>query len=263
MPVTTLLIFKLTLVPAIVGIVAWAGKRWGSSLAGVLSGLPIVAGPILFFLYWQQGAAFAISAAQSTVLGIAALASFCVVYARCAQRFSWLLSLGLAWLAFLCFAVALGLTAWGLFPSILFTLIGIVVAFKVLPKAGLPSTKVAASLAEIALRVLFAVFLVLLITGFSNNLGSRFSGLFSAFPVASSVLAVFTHRNHSAAQVVYSLRGVLIGSLGLLVFCVALVGLAAWVTFLQAFVLAVALVLLSQMFLAWIFSLMVSRSVNV
>lgn len=45
-----MLLLKLTLVPLFIALVTLAGKRWGNRLAGILGGLPIVAGPIVVLL---------------------------------------------------------------------------------------------------------------------------------------------------------------------------------------------------------------------
>jgi chromate transport protein ChrA len=49
------LILKLLLIPGFLLLISLAGKRWGPSVAGWLSGLPVVVGPILFFLAIEQG----------------------------------------------------------------------------------------------------------------------------------------------------------------------------------------------------------------
>ena len=43
----TLLAAKILLSPLCVVAVSLAGRRWGMAVAGVLGGLPVVAGPIL------------------------------------------------------------------------------------------------------------------------------------------------------------------------------------------------------------------------
>ena len=78
--------FKLVLVPALIGAVTLAGRRWGPSIAGWLSGFPIVVGPILFFIVYEQGTAFGVTAALGTLLGIPSVLAFNIVYcfvARC------------------------------------------------------------------------------------------------------------------------------------------------------------------------------------
>lgn len=63
----TVLIFKLTIVPIFILLVTLAGRKWGSSIAGLLGALPAVAGPIIIFIAIEQGNAFAALTAKLTV----------------------------------------------------------------------------------------------------------------------------------------------------------------------------------------------------
>jgi hypothetical protein len=73
------LLAKLLLAPACVVAVSLAGRRWGIAVAGILGGLPVVAGPILVVLTLVHGSAFGAEAAAGTLLGLAALTLFVVV----------------------------------------------------------------------------------------------------------------------------------------------------------------------------------------
>jgi hypothetical protein len=80
----TLLAAKLLLSPLCVVAVSLAGRRWGVAVAGLLGGLPVVAGPILLVETLLHGHDFGADAAAGTLLGLAALTAFVVVYARLA-----------------------------------------------------------------------------------------------------------------------------------------------------------------------------------
>ena len=75
------LLLKLVLVPGLIALVTLAGRRFGPRLGGWLNALPLVAGPVLFFLALEQGDAFVARAAQATLAGLAAVAAFSVIYA--------------------------------------------------------------------------------------------------------------------------------------------------------------------------------------
>ena len=49
------LLFKLVLVPGLIALVTMAGRRFGPRVGGWLNALPLVAGPVLFFLALEQG----------------------------------------------------------------------------------------------------------------------------------------------------------------------------------------------------------------
>src|SRR6478752_5729108 len=80
----TLLAAKILLAPLCVVAVSLAGRRWGVAVAGVLGGLPVVAGPILLVVTLLHGRDFGAEAAAGTLLALAALTAFVVVYGRVA-----------------------------------------------------------------------------------------------------------------------------------------------------------------------------------
>jgi hypothetical protein len=78
----TLLAAKILLSPLCVIAVSLAGRRWGVAVAGVLGGLPVVAGPILLVETLLHGRDFGVDAAAGALFGLAALTAFVVVYGR-------------------------------------------------------------------------------------------------------------------------------------------------------------------------------------
>jgi hypothetical protein len=62
--VSALFAFKLALVPFFILALSLAGRRWGTAVSGWLVALPVVAGPIVFFIGMEQGEAFAAGAAD-------------------------------------------------------------------------------------------------------------------------------------------------------------------------------------------------------
>src|SRR4029077_17492878 len=97
----TLLAAKILLAPLCVLAVSLAGRRWGVAVAGVLGGLPVVAGPILLVETLLHGRGFGADAAAGTLLGLAALTAFVVVYGRVAKGSGPLPSVLCGWTAFL------------------------------------------------------------------------------------------------------------------------------------------------------------------
>ena len=85
------------MVPLVILIVSQATKLWGPTIGGLLTGLPIVVGPITFFLALEYGPDFALVSALSTLLGVIALSIFCFVYSWCSTKLNWFLSLSVSW----------------------------------------------------------------------------------------------------------------------------------------------------------------------
>lgn len=196
-----------------------AGRRWGPAISGWLVGLPVVAGPIVFFLAVEQGRSFASGAARGTLSGLASLSAYALVYGRLSRRFGWVASLLAGWCAFLLSTLVLERIP---VPPLLFAFPAVsgifLLVLRLLPEVGslgdLPETPVW----EIVARMAAGAALVVAITGAARSLGPRLSGLLTPFPVAATVFTVFTHRFQGGAAAARLLQGLVAGSFTLAVF---------------------------------------------
>jgi hypothetical protein len=228
----TLLAAKILLSPLCVVAVSLAGRRWGVAVAGVLGGLPVVAGPILLVETLLHGRGFGADAAAGTLLGLAALTGFVVVYGRFAATAGPIKSVLCGWATFLLGVAVLS----PIQPPSALSLIMVVACFalglRLLPPA--PSSPPAATAPpwwDLPARALAALGLVLALTAASGALGPHLSGLLAPFPIITSVLAVFTHTHDGFAQVSILLRNFLFGFYGFAAFCFVLaIGLPALAT---------------------------------
>ena len=241
-----ILAVKLVLVPLLIGCITVAGARLGPRIAGVLTGLPVVAGPIVLFIALEQGPAFAARSATATLAAFASLAAFCIVFAQAALRVSWGRSTLLGWLAFVAATLVLDRWAPPLTTSIAVALVAPIVIMALTPRPELRSGATrAVTRAEIALRMLAGASLMLILTGLARLLGPRLSGLLTVFPVATTILAVFAHRNDGAAFAIHLIRGLATGLYCLAAFFVvlalALVPLGVGPAFLCASIAAVTM----------------------
>jgi hypothetical protein len=218
-----LLLAKFLLAPLCAVAVSLAGRRWGVAGAGILGGLPVVAGPILLALTLLHGRSFGADAAASTLLALAALTTFVVVYGRVAVRTVPLATVFCGWGGFL---VAVGFLALvEPPPGLSFVLVGVgfAVGLRLLP----PPREVLAPLDEppwwdLPGRGLAALALVVGLTAVSGALGPHLSGLLAPFPIITSVLAVFTHAHGGPMQARILLRNFLVGFYGFASFCLVL-----------------------------------------
>ena len=218
-----ILVVKLVLVPMLIALLTLAGARFGPRIAGVLTGLPVVAGPIVFFMALEQGPAFAARSATATLAAFASLAAFCIVYAQAALRVSWGTSTLLGWLAFVAATLVLDRWAPPLEASIAVAVVAPMVILALTPRPELrPGATRVVSRAEVALRMLAGASLMLILTGLAHVLGPRLSGLLTVFPVATTILAVFAHRNDGAAFAIHLIRGLATALYSLAAFFVVL-----------------------------------------
>lgn len=242
-----LLIAKIFLAPLCVVGVSLAGRRWGMGVAGVLGGLPVVAGPILLAVTLIHGRSFGAESAAGTLLALAALTAFVVTYGTVARAAGPLASVLCGWAAFLLGVALLSLVTPPPGISLLFVGTCFAAGIVLLPSPSSPLPPPAAPPGwDLPARALGALILVLVITGLSGALGAKLSGLLAPFPIITSVLAVFTHAHSGTAQLELLLRNFLFGFYGFATFCFVLAIALPSLAIAPAFGLALAVALITQ-----------------
>ncbi len=249
MTAVLILIAKLLIAPACVAAVSVAGRRWGTSIAGLLAGLPVVGGPILLAFALVHGDAFAAQAAAACLLGLAALAAYVVVYGLLAERYGGITAIVLTgWAAFMVAVAFLSLIPLPEPPTLISagaSLALVVVLFRwglrLLPAPSAPVTvETVLPWWDLPGRALAALALVFTLTAVSGALGPDLSGLLAPFPVMTSVLAIFTHAQGGRDEVRIILRGFLNGFNAYAVFCFVLAVTLTHISTALAFLLALA-----------------------
>ncbi len=218
-----MLILKLIIVPLFIAGVTFAAHRWGPAVAGWLAGLPIVSGPILFFIAIEQGTPFASNAAMGTFAGVIGPVCFSLAYCWLASLgWWWPLCLVCGWAAYFAAISVLYVTAPPPLLAAVYTVLALTFGPRLFPRVSPSAPVTIASYAEIACRMVGGAVLVVLVTQFSATLGPQLSGLFAVFPVVTSVLAVFSHRYSGYQCTVLLLRGLVWGLISFAVFCLIL-----------------------------------------
>ncbi|MFI9811958.1 hypothetical protein [Saccharothrix variisporea] len=190
-------------------------------MAGILVGLPIVAGPILFISHLLHGARFTAGAARSAMLGLVAPAVFAVVFAHVARRFGWFVTTAVSWSAVPAVDFALSLPHFSTAAAFTVTVATAALALLLVPAVepdppGAPRRP--SPPWDLPGRALATGLLVLAVTTASGALGPLWTGLLAPFPVATSVVAGFVHAQQGAAATGRTLAGVLVGLFSFAVF---------------------------------------------
>lgn len=247
-----MLLIRLLLVPALVVLITLAGRRWGPAVAGWLTGFPVVAGPILLVISLEQGPDFAAGAALWALTGVMANVSFGVAYSWAATRLPWWLCLPAATVAFS--AAALALTSYPFSPlaALALTVAGLLLAPRAFPHVQIKLPAKAPPRGELAARMLAGTGMVLAVTYFANGLGPHLSGVATAYPVMSLVLAVFSHSVAGPGFAIHLLRGVAGGLYAFAAFCFAVSMLLPHLGTAYTFPLALAAALAVQGTTFWI-----------
>lgn len=217
-----LLAVKLALVPLLIAAISLAGAKLGPRVAGALTGLPVVAGPVALFLALEQGPAFAARAAVATLAGEGSLALFCVLYAWTCLRTPWWVSLAVGWAGFALGTLLLDRVAPSFPGAVAIALVAPVALLALSPEPARPGARNAAPPGDLGLRMAAGAALVVALTAAADALGPRLSGLLTVFPVAVTVLAVFSHRGEGGPFAVHLLRGLAWGLYCLTAFFAAL-----------------------------------------
>jgi hypothetical protein len=217
----SLLIVKLALAPLLVVGSSLAGRRWGHEVSGLLVALPLVAGPILLITELEHGAHFAARAAAASLLGLVALATFVVVFARVAHGRGWLAAVAAGWLAFLGVALAFSTTSIPAGVGAALAAAAFAVAPYLLPTDPHVDDEPIGPLPawDLPARAVATALLVLGLTGAAAGLGPRLTGVLTPFPVSNTVLAAFLLVLEGPAQLDAFFRGFLRGAFGFAAFC--------------------------------------------
>ncbi|HEV7584300.1 MAG TPA: hypothetical protein VGO14_00830 [Solirubrobacteraceae bacterium] len=238
---------KLLLAPSFVVGASLATRRFGARIGGLIAGLPVVAGPIVLVYALAHGRRFAAGAAAGTLLGLISLIAFVVVYARLAEKRSWLTSMLAGWAAFAAATAGFSLVSLPAGAALALAAVAIAGGLLALPRGPQqPAPQGRPPVWDLPLRAGCALVLVLTLTAVAGWLGSQLSGLLAPFPIIATVLAVFTHLQRGSDELVRLLRGLVsgFGAFALFFFTLA-VSLPALST-IASFSLATAVAVLTQ-----------------
>ncbi len=202
----SLFLLKLAVVPAFILGVSLAGRRWGPHIAGLLSGFPVVGGPITIFIAVEQGLDFGARAATAGILSLTCLLSFNVTYSWVCRRWSWSVALIASTLVWVMMALLLSRLPNSL-PVALVVSVSALVLAPFLFASARPDNQPRRQSRDLLLRMATGVALTLAVTAVAAQLGAVWSGMLAAFPIIGLVLVLFTHINSGPDQVAHLIRG--------------------------------------------------------
>lgn len=243
-------LLRLALVPAAVWVASLAARRWGHAVSGYLGGLPLIGGPITFYLAVDYGTEFAARSAMFTLAAILGQAAHLLTFAHTARRGSWALSLLSGWFAFAVVSIAI---AWlPLLPlaALGIAIAGLAAAWRFLPRAVENAPPPLIPPAELWLRLAAAFGLAVVIVASADAFGPVVSGVLLSLPVTGSIMPPFTLALYGPQALARLMRGFVVGLTGFTAFFFVLAAfLPAWgiaAVFVTAITSAVAIVFLAR-----------------
>jgi hypothetical protein len=219
-------------------------RRFGVTVAGIVAGLPAIAGPILLVLALDHGRGFARTAATGVLLGI--LVVFVLAFAWVAMRARWPWALAAGWGSFAAAVVVLRPVHVGPVMAFVIACAACACGLLLLPRPGSTAARQTHPPFDLALRAACAVIPVVAVTAAARALGPHLSGLIAAFPVITPVLAAFTLTQQGPLEAVRLLRGMTVGFFAYALFCFTVSVAIRSLGTAAAFLLATALALGAQ-----------------
>ena len=221
---------KLAAIPAVVWLASWAGRRWGHRVSGLISGFPLISGPILLFVAGDAPAVFVADAGWTTMAAAPSVGVHCVAYSWMARRtrrtaWQWALCLAVAWAACAGASTLLsGLVIRG--PAGLALAIAeMLLIARLMPRVHAPVGIPGIPPSEIVVRMLAALAVAAAVLFGAEAFGPRVSGILLAFPITASVLPVFTLALYGADATIRLLSGFVTGLLGFVAYFFAFASL--------------------------------------
>jgi len=248
-----ILAIKLVSVPIFIWAVSSVARRWGPSAGGLLLGLPLTSGPVLFFLTLEQGLKFVSAAAQGTLMGLISLSTSCLVYSRLSFRRGWIASMVGSGIAYFAVSLFLDFISVNLVLTFIVVVAFLLMIWRLMPSGAAVHVPRKTPNWEILARVIAATVLVLLITEGATFLGPHLSGLLTPYPIYATILGVFIHKFEGADACALFLRGVVVGVFTAAVFAFLVAFFIVQLGLLRTMSLALLAVLIMQGILFYTF----------
>lgn len=225
-----MIVVKLIAVPVVIWLASWAGRRWGHRISGLISGFPLIAGPIVLFLAVDAPRAFIADVSWVTMSVAPAIGVHCFVYAWLTRvpmpkKIHWVVCLLAAWTACVGSEILLSTlvqkNVWGALIALAQMLFLAILMPRAQPSTLMPRIPPV----EMAVRMGAALLIAGLVMLGAEAFGARVSGILLAFPITASVLPVFTLMLYGADATVRLLSGFITGLIGFVAYFFAFASL--------------------------------------
>ena len=223
-------LLRLALVPAAVWLASLAARRFGHTVSGYLGGMPLIGGPITFFLAIDHGAAFAARSALFTLAAVAAQAAHLLAFGSVGRRTGrWWLALLAGWSAFAAVASVVSAVPWAPWTAGGVAAGGLAIAAWALPRFRGSAPMPAIPRLELHLRLVAALALAAFILWSAPRFGPVVSGVLLSLPITGSIMPPFTLALYGTDAMARLLRGFVFGLCGFgTFFLVVAAGAPAW-----------------------------------
>lgn len=218
-----MLALKLALVAASVLLATLAARRFGHAIGGTIGGLPMIAGPIVGFVLWQEPLPQVQAIVLATLTCLPAAVLHMSLFAHlAAQGWRWwsaITTVNTVFVAGCALLLSLAPSPW---VAALMTLAAPPLGLALMPRLPLSPGRVAIPQVELGLRVVAAVLMAWAIVASARGLPPLVSGVLLSTPIAANVLPCFTLPRYGAPATVALMAGFVRGLSGFAAFFVTL-----------------------------------------
>jgi uncharacterized membrane protein (GlpM family) len=221
----SLLLAKIIVSVCLVLGLSWVAEKVNPRIAGILSGMPLGAVLVLFFVGMDLGPEFATKSALYAIPSITSTVAFSIGYyftSRMKIRFSQLFCAIVGVIFYLVIALILNTINFNLYLGVTLSLITLIVVGYTFRSRN--SNKIQKKIKMTFPRLLFrsgmAASFVVIITTFADYVGAQWSGLLIGFPMTFLPFLLIIHITYSGDQIRTIIRNFPLGLVGLLCFLI-------------------------------------------
>jgi uncharacterized membrane protein (GlpM family) len=236
------LILKMAITAIFVVVATLVAERSGPLVGGLISTLPISAGPVYVFLALEHPTQFIADSAVASLAINPVIAVFALAYAFLAQRHRREVSILAALTLWLVLAVIVHLFGWSVPTAIAFNVVVLPIClFLVRPLREAQISRLATRWSDVAARAASVALLVAAVVALSVRIGPAATGILALFPIVMTSIMFILHGRvggkAAAAVMASSITGLIGLALAFIALHFAVVPLgAAWGLSLALFV---------------------------
>jgi hypothetical protein len=188
------LMTKMAVTALFVSVATIITERLGATVGALVATLPVSAGPVYVFLALDHDAVFISASAVASLALNAATAIFLTVYVLIAQRGSLLISVCIAFSAWLTITLALGLVHWTALSALALNLVVFAFcSFIVRPFGHVRIPPTTRPWYDFVIRAGMVAALVGVVVTLSFRIGPAGSGVLAVFPVIYTSIMLILH----------------------------------------------------------------------
>ena len=201
------LAIKVLLAPIFIAFAYVIQKKYGAKVGGIFVAIPFIATPILLVIYFEHGTEFLHRAILGTYAGQAGVLIYIYVYTHLARTRTWPICFAASTLSYLILAPLLSEVISNIWVAIaIWFAIWLVLQWRAVPFDKHASLPVSPKW-DLPMRMLSALALIFMVTGFSQILGPALSGALAMYPVMTSIMSSFNHARFGSNAAIAFLNG--------------------------------------------------------